>query len=145
MKKVRLATVAEIERAQDKIYPAGCTLIVLSAAHQNSNHIRYMAEAAKVEERFAVVIPHKGVIPEFLYAAIKRAAPEFFHNYQTGINLQYDVLAKYYKVEFTEDLHIQQSIVDKIKVFERAEQMEEEIINTLKEFKRTMLSKMFPR
>lgn len=141
MKKIRLKELAEIERGQNTIYPAGCTLIPLSAS--SVKLIKYMSDADEVGGRFAVVIPHKGVIPEYLFISIMRAAPEFFHKYQTTINLQYDTLLEYYLVDFDKDVRVQLDIANKMKILNILEHKEEYVIKELKELKRTFLSKMF--
>lgn len=141
MRKIRLKELAEIERGKNKIYPAGCTLIPLSAS--SLELIKYMPDADEIGGRFAVVIPHEGVVPEYLFISIMRAAPEFFHKYQTTINLQYETLLEYYLVDFDEDVHVQLDIANKMKILGMLERKEEEVIKELKELKRTFLSKMF--
>lgn len=76
MRKVKIIKLATIERAQDKIYPAGCTLIPLSASAPEL--VRFLDTASAVENRFAVVIPNEKVIPEFLFITVQRASARFF-------------------------------------------------------------------
>ena len=77
MRKIRLKELAEIERGKNKIYPAGCTLIPLSAS--SLELIKYMPDADEIGGRFAVVIPHEGVVPEYLFIRKRRKTPVFRH------------------------------------------------------------------
>ena len=142
MRKIKIIKLAAIERAQDKIYPAGCTLIPLSASAPEL--VRFLETASAVENRFAVVIPNEKVIPEFLFITVQRASARFFHTYQTGINLQFNTLLKYFKVEFTDNKERQSEIVEAVRKCDQIALKEELAIGVLKEIKRNMLQRMFP-
>lgn len=139
----KLSELASIERAQkDKIYPSGCTLIPLSAASHKL--IRYLEEAEKVDSRYAVAIPKGQVIPKFLHIIIKMAAPRFFHTYQTGMNLQIDILLEYYRVKYIPDVNKQREIAQAVLLVEQQERLELQEIERLKALKKRHMKMMFP-
>lgn len=75
---------------------------------------------------------------------VQRASARFFHTYQTGINLQFNTLLKYFKVEFTENKERQSEIVEAVRKCDQIALKEELAIGVLKEIKRNMLQRMFP-
>lgn len=141
-KIIPLTEIATIERANESvIYPDGCTLIPLSAADYKL--IRFLNVPGHIDNRFAVVKPHKGINCRYVYICILQVAPKFFHTYQTGINLQMNILQTYFTIPYHGDLVLQTYIADLVENLETAIVKEERIITEVKIMKETMLAKMF--
>lgn len=139
----KLAELSDIERAvKGKIYPTGCTLIPLSAA--DARLIRYHGEAGEVSNRFAVVNPHAGINGRYLYIAIMWAADNFFHKYQTGINLQLPILLKYFKVQFHNNKDVQDEIANRMFLIDTEIANVEKEIEHEQDMKKFLLNNMFP-
>ncbi len=140
-RKIKLSKVADIERGKnDKIYPAGCTLIPLSASDYTL--IKYLKNADTVSSRFAVVRPHEFVNSEYLYIAILQAAEAFFATYKTGINLQLSILQKFFTIRYHDDSSTQKYIVDHIQLVNQYVQNVIYEMETYKNMKKNMLSRM---
>lgn len=130
---------ADIERAKkDKIYPAGCTLIQLSATH---GQMVYMMTDQHVDGRYAVVMPHENVTGRYLYISIENVWEDFFHGAKTGINLMIsalDSLVVYYDTSASG----QRTTIELYEAIEKQMQLENSLINGYKQVKETMLDKM---
>lgn len=137
----KLSEVAQIERAKKgKEYPAGCSLIALSAT---KGDVEYLSEEGEVDTRYAVIIPDTQiVISQYLYYAICYAFPEFLHRHRTGINLQLDEV-QFLKVT-VHSLVKQQEFVDVIEQVDRRIEQEHSIVTKTKDLKRSMLGELFP-
>lgn len=137
----KLTEVAQIERAKKgKKYPAGCTLIALSAT---KGDVEYLEEAGEVETRYAVIIPDTSIVTEkYLYCAICFFFPEFLHRHRTGINLQFEEL-KYLQVA-VHSLADQKEFVNELQQIDRRIKQEEEIITKTQDLKKSMLGRLFP-
>ena len=137
----KLTEVAQIERAKKgKTYPAGCTLIALSAT---KGDVEYLEEAGEVETRYAVIIPDTKIVTErYLYSAICFFFPEFLHRHRTGINLQFDEL-KYLQVA-VHSLADQKEFVKELEQIDQRIKQEEEIITKTQDLKKSMLGRLFP-
>lgn len=134
-----LKEVAQIERAQKgKIYPAGCTLIALSAA---KGDVEYLEEAGEVETRFAVVIPDSRIVlAKYLYISINQYFAEFLHKHRTGINLQFSEL-EYFKIG-VHDMKTQKEIICSIENTNTLIEKEEQLVNRGRDMKKYMLDRM---
>lgn len=139
IKTVNITELANIERSSGKIYPAGCTLIQVSATR---GQVLYNAEEAEVPAKYAVVIANDKVFPKYLYHMISFQADAFFHAIQTGLNIQMDTLNEM-KLKIHTDLDKQAEIVKYLDVIEKMESKEERTIELLKQAKQTNLSEMF--
>lgn len=142
MAEVKIDDIAQVERAKNgKIYPAGCTLIALSAT---KGEVEYLEEDGEVETRYAVIIPDKQVVSgRYLYCALCYIFPEFLHKHRTGINLQFDEL-RFLKVAVY-SLEDQQKFVEKLEQIDRRIRQEDEIIIKTKDLKQSMLERLFPQ
>lgn len=142
-KLIPLSEVCTMERAKKgRRYPKGCTIIPLSAA--GPELIRFLDENVEVDTRFAVVIPKTGVNDYYLYIAIRNAADKFFWQYQSGINLKYEILVKYFKIMFHEDRQTQDRIAREIRTIAEEKRAAEKELAFYRGVKRTMLSLRFP-
>lgn len=140
-KRVNIYDIADVERAiKGKIYPAGCTLIPLSAAISTPN--RMTTEAGEIESRWAVVQPKDNVNPVYLFAIIGREYPHFKAKFMTTINLQFGQL-KNLEVDYHPDKSIQNTIAETLERVEDLAEKERRIVETLKEQKKYYLGTMF--
>ncbi len=139
---VNIYDIADIERAvKGKNYPAGCTLIPLSAATSTPN--KYMEEPGAVETRYAVAIPKGGVNSKYLFIAIERAYERFKYRYMTTINMQFGQL-KHLELDYHEDGEVQDEIVRMVQEAERLEMKEQAIVEHLQAQKKYFMGTMFP-
>lgn len=139
----RLIEIADIERAKKgKIYPAGCTLIALSATKGVGDN-KYHEADGEVEPRYAVIRPRIEILPKYLFISIQVAFSEFYQAWHTGINLQIDKL-EFLKVKIHE-LEAQATIVEFYKKMTYLEEKEEQLIQKAKNVKKGYLDKLFPR
>ncbi|CYU77385.1 hypothetical protein HO662_02765 [Streptococcus suis] len=138
-KLVKITELASIERSSGKVYPAGCTLIQISATR---GQVLYHAEEAEVPAKYAVVTANDKVLPKYLYHIISFQADAFFHAIQTGLNIQIDTLNEM-KLKIHTDLEKQAEIVKHLDVIKKMEAKEEATIELLKQVKQTNLNKMF--
>lgn len=141
IKTVNITELANIERSSGKVYPAGCTLIQVSATR---GQVLYHAEEAEVPAKYAVVTANDKVLPKYLYHMISFQAGSFIHAIQTGMNIQIDTLNDM-KLKIHTDLDKQAEIVRYLDVIERMEAKEEIAIELLKQAKQTNLSEMFAK
>ena len=141
MKLVKITELASIERSSGKAYPAGCTLIQVSATR---GQVLYHAEEAEIPSHYAVFSPNDKVLPKYLYHMISFQAGRFIHTIQTGLNIQMDTLNEM-KLKIHTDLEKQAEIVKYLDVIEMMEIKEETTIELLKQAKQTNLSEMFAK
>ena len=139
IRTVNITELATIERSSGKIYPAGCTLIQVSATN---GQVLYHVEEAEVPAKYAVVSANDKILPKYLYHMISFQADAFFHAIQTGLNIQIESLNEM-KLKIHTDLEKQTEIVKYLDVIEKTEASEEAIIELLKQAKQTNLSDMF--
>lgn len=136
---VRLQEVATIERAEKgKLYPKGCILIALSAT---KGQVEYSEDGGEVDSRWAVVIPHEGYVPEYIYYSIERSFPEFLEKYMTGINLQIKGL-DYLEIA-VHPINEQKELVRMLGIVEEKQKKEERLLEKWKDVKKYYLGKMF--
>ena len=139
IKTVNITELANIERSSGKVYPAGCTLIQVSATN---GQVLYHVEEAEVPAKYAVVTANDKVLPKYLYHMISFRAGRFIHTIQTGLNIQIDSLSEM-KLKIHTELGKQAEIVRYLDVIEKMEASEETTIELLKQAKQTNLSEMF--
>lgn len=139
MKVVKITELASIERSSGKVYPAGCTLIQISATN---GQVLYHDKETEVPAKYAVVTANDRVLPKYLYHMISFQADAFFHAIQTGLNIQLEALSEM-KLKVHTDLEKQAEIVSYLDVIEKMEASEEATIELLKQAKQTSLSEMF--
>lgn len=140
MGRKKITEIAEVERAQnERVYPAGCTLIALSATKPEPE---YTTEARKIDSRYAVIIPQK-IHPEYLFEAVKWELPEFLHRHRTGINLQFSELKHLSIAVITEKEQIAwMKVIGKLN--DQIEKEKKEI-SRMKDMKAWYLDNMFPK
>ena len=141
IKTINITELANIERSSGKIYPAGCTLIQVSATN---GQVLYHAAEAEIPAKYAVITANDKVLPKYLYHMISFRADAFFHAIQTGLNIQIDSISEM-KLKIHTDLDKQAEIVKYLDVIERMEASEEATIELLKQAKQTNLNEMFAK
>lgn len=139
MKVVNVTELASIERSSGKVYPAGCTLIQISATN---GQVLYHDKDGEVPAKYAVITANDRVLPKYLYHMISFQADAFFHAIQTGLNIQLEALSEM-KLKVHTDLEKQAEIVSHLDVIEKMEASEEATIALLKQAKQTSLNEMF--
>ena len=139
IRTVNITELARIERSSGKVYPAGCTLIQVSATR---GQVLYHAEEAEIPSHYAVFLPNDKVLPKYLYHMISFQAGHFIYTVQTGLNIQMDSLEEM-KLKIHTDLEKQAEIVKYLDIIEKMEAKEETTIELLKQAKQTNLSEMF--
>ena len=139
VRTVNITELAKIERSSGKIYPAGCTLIQVSASR---GQVLYNVEDAEIPAKYAVITANDRVLSKYLYHMISFQADPFFHAIQTGLNIQIESLNET-KLKIHTDLEKQAEIVRYLDVIEKMEASEEVTIELLKQAKQTNLSEMF--
>ena len=139
IKTVNITELAKIERSSGKTYPAGCTLIQISATR---GQVLYHVEEAEIPSHYAVFLPNDKVLPKYLYHMISFQAGRFIYTVQTGLNIQIDSLNEM-KLKIHTNLGKQAEIVRYLDVIEKMEAKEETTIELLKQAKQTNLSEMF--
>ena len=130
-----------VERAKKgKIYPAGTVLIQLSATE---GEVLRLKEDGAVDARYACLVPKKNENAEYFFRVIESTIGEFCETYQTGINLQFDVL-KNYNVEYSKNENEQKSFCERIGKLDELISFEEGLIENWQNAKKYFLEKMFP-
>lgn len=144
MKKVRITDIGIVERAiKNKIYPKHSTLVKLSASDDTSKGgVQLLQKDSEVEQRFAVIVPYSEFDKRYIYFAIFNYFDEFFHKYNTGINLQFNNLIEM-EIEICEDKNEQIRIADVLEENEKLIELESMYIETFKKVKEYFLDKMF--
>lgn len=144
MKKIKITDIGIVERAvKNKIYPKHSTLVKLSASDDTSKGgVQLLQKDSEVEQRFAVIIPYSEFDKRYIYFAIFNYFDEFFHKYNTGINLQFNNLIEM-EIEICEDKNEQIRIADVLEENEKLIELESMYIETFKKVKSYFLEKMF--
>lgn len=138
-KKVKLLDIASIERATNKEYSSGVTIVQVSATR---GQVEYVNEAKTIESKYIVLKPCDKFDSKYFYFAVKNSADEFFYKFQTGLNMKVEDF-KHMELYVEDDINIQKEQVENMEIIERAILLSEQELSEVKEFKNTMLSKLF--
>lgn len=141
--KLPITEICDIERTvKDKIYPAGTVYLQVSATHGQI----LMTESIQTLEpgKYVVFKPKRLVDSYYLKEVLSLAMPNFAKTYMTGINIQVGEL-KHLEIEWIENVQEQRLFVQNIGKLNTAISNEQQCIERLKEFKKQMLSRMFPQ
>ena len=136
----RLGDVANIDRAKKgKIYPAGTVYIQVSATH---GQIYILNEPSEIETKFATIIPKDNkYIPMYFKIALETQMPEQLQQYQTGINIQIDML-KEIDVMLHQGKEEQLFIASIMAQYDKTLDIHESYIKRLEDFKTIMIEEM---
>lgn len=140
-----VAEIATVERAvAKKIYPAGTTLIRMSAVKGfvEESVFKYVEEPGPIESMYCCIVPNEDMIrPRVMHELIGTVLDEYMHTYVSGMNIQ----AKDFRfLEIPVAPMAEQ--VELEKQLNRLDQEEKEtrkLITALKDFKAIMLDHMF--
>lgn len=138
-RKVKLLDIASIERATNKEYSKGVTIVQISATR---GQVKYVNESKTIESHYVVIKPCDKFDSKYFYYAVKNSADEFFYKFQTGLNMKIDEF-KHMELYIEDDINIQKEQVKNMEIIERAILLSEQELSETKEFKNTMLSKLF--
>lgn len=142
-KVVLVSEAGNIERAQaGKVYPAGTYIIPLSGVNRAVCEV--LMEPREVNSRFACITFKGDMNPHYLAAIMDREIDKFLTRYATDINLQFEALEKYFKIEIHTDKATRDAIGEMQRRAQEAILQETKVIELHKECKKYFLSNMFP-
>lgn len=146
MGRMRSVTeIATVERAvAKKIYPAGTTLIRMSAVkgYLEDAVLKYVEEPGEIDSKYCCIVPDENVIrPRILFELIGTALDEYMHTYVSGMNIQakdfrfleIPVLPMAEQIELEKELNR----------LDEEERQTQKLITALKDFEAIMLDHMF--
>lgn len=139
IKKIRVKEVCKIQRASGREYPKGTIYLQVSASDKK---IKILQEEKTLESKYVVFLTDMN--SEYLFICMERTENIFYEKYVgKNINIQVESLDKW-EIEMHTDEEIQNKIVEQQKKAKQELEREEQILNALKELKKTMLKGMFP-
>ena len=138
-RNLKLEDVAIWERSKkDKVYPAGSTLIQVSATTGNTE---YLTKPSKVESKYAVITANEGVNARYLNIVINKNVDHFISKYRAGLNIQIDDL-KHMDIQL-HDKETQDVVVMYIEKIENEIDKELKLKNTCIKTKKRFTEDMF--
>ena len=146
MGRMRSVTeIATVERAvAKKIYPAGTTLIRMSAVkgYLEDAVLKYVEEPGEIDSKYCCIVPDENVIrPRILFELIGTALDEYMHTYVSGKNIQ----AKDFRfleipvLPMAEQIELEKQL----NRLDEEERQTQKLITALKDFEAIMLDHMF--
>ena len=146
MGRMRSVTeIATVERAvAKKIYPAGTTLIRMSAVkgYLEDAVLKYVEEPGEIDSKYCCIVPDENVIrPRILFELIGTALDEYMHTYVSGMNIQ----AKDFRfleipvLPMAEQIELEKQL----NRLDEEERQTQKMITALKDFEAIMLDHMF--
>ena len=146
MGRMRSVTeIATVERAvAKKIYPAGTTLIRMSAVkgYPEDSVLKYVEEPGEIDSKYCCIVPDENVIrPRILFELIGTALDEYMHTYVSGMNIQ----AKDFRfleipvLPMAEQIELEKQL----NRLDEEERQTQKLITALKDFEAIMLDHMF--
>lgn len=140
-----IAEIATVERAvAKKIYPAGTTLIRMSAVKGfvEESVFKYVEEPGLIESMYCCIVPNEDMIrPRVMHELIGTVLDEYMHTYVSGMNIQ----AKDFRfLEIPVAPMAEQVELEKqLNQLDQEEKETRKLIAALKKFKAVMLDDMF--
>ena len=146
MGRMRSVTeIATVERAvAEKIYPAGTTLIRMSAvnSYTGDNVLKYLEKPGEAESKYCCIVPNENIIrPRVMFELIGTVLDEYMHTYVSGMNIQ----AKDFRfLEIPVAPMAEQIELEKqLNRSDEEEKQTQKLITALKDFKTIMLDRVF--
>lgn len=145
MGRMRSVTeIATVERAvAKKIYPAGTTLIRMSAVKRYMDAVlKYVEEPGEIDSKYCCIVPDENLIrPRVMFELIGTVLDEYMHTYVSGMNIQ----AKDFRfLEIPVAPMAEQIELEKqLNRLDEEEKQTQKLITALKDFKTIMLDHMF--
>lgn len=140
-----VAEIATVERAvAKKIYPAGTTLIRMSAvnSYTGDDVLKYLEKPGEAESKYCRIVPNENVIrPRVLFGLIDTVLDKYMHMYISGMNIQ----AKDFRfleipvLPMAEQIELEKQL----NRLDEEEKQTQKLITALKDFKAIMLDHMF--
>lgn len=140
-----IVEIATVERAvAKKIYPAGTTLIRMSAVkgYMEDAVLKYVEEPGEIDSKYCCIVPNENIIrPRVMFELIGTALDEYMHTYVSGMNIQ----AKDFRfLEIPVAPMAEQIELEKqLNRLDEEEKQTQKLITALKDFKTIMLDHMF--
>ena len=140
-----IVEIATVERAvAKKIYPAGTTLIRMSAVkgYMEDAVLKYVEEPGEIDSKYCCIVPNENIIrPRVMFELIGTVLDEYMHTYVSGMNIQ----AKDFKfLEIPVAPMAEQIELEKqLNRLGEEEKQTQKMITALKDFKAIMLDHMF--
>lgn len=140
-----IAEIATVERAvAKKIYPAGTTLIRMSAvnSYTGDDVFKYLKKPGEAESKYCCIVPNENVIrPRVLFGLIDTVLDKYMHTYVSGMNIQ----AKDFRfLEIPVAPMAEQIELEKqLNQLDQEEKETQKLIASLKDFKAVVLDRMF--
>lgn len=137
--------IATVERAvAKKIYPAGTTLIRMSAVrgYMEDAVLKYVEKPGEIDSKYCCIVPDETIIrPRILFELIGTMLDEYMHTYVSGMNIQ----AKDFRfleipvLPMAEQIELEKQL----NRLDEEEKQTQKLITALKDFKAIMLDHMF--
>lgn len=140
-----IVEIATVERAvAKKIYPAGTTLIRMSAVkgYMEDAVLKYVEEPGEIDSKYCCIVPNENIIrPRVMFELIGTVLDEYMHTYVSGMNIQ----AKDFRfLEIPVAPMAEQIELEKqLNRLDEEEKQTQKLITALKDFKTIMLDHMF--
>lgn len=140
-----IVEIATVERAvAKKIYPAGTTLIRMSAVkgYMEDAVLKYVEEPGEIDSKYCCIVPNENIIrPRVMFELIGTVLDEYMHTYVSGMNIQ----AKDFRfLEILVAPMAEQIELEKqLNRLDEEEKQTQKLITALKDFKTIMLDHMF--
>lgn len=140
-----IVEIATVERAvAKKIYPAGTTLIRMSAVkgYMEDTVLKYVEEPGEIDSKYCCIVPNENIIrPRVMFGLIGTVLDEYMHTYVSGMNIQ----AKDFRfLEIPVAPMAEQIELEKqLNRLDEEEKQTQKLITALKDFKTIMLDHMF--
>lgn len=140
-----IVEIATVERAvAKKIYPAGTTLIRMSAVkgYMEDAVLKYVEEPGEIDSKYCCIVPDENIIrPRVMFGLIGTVLDEYMHTYISGMNIQ----AKDFRfLEIPVAPMAEQIELEKqLNRLDEEEKQTQKLITALKDFKTIMLDHMF--
>lgn len=140
-----IVEIATVERAvAKKIYPAGTTLIRMSAVkgYMEDTVLKYVEEPGEIDSKYCCIVPNENIIrPRVMFELIGTVLDEYMHTYVSGMNIQ----AKDFRfLEIPVAPMAEQIELEKqLNRLDEEEKQTQKLITALKDFKTIMLDHMF--
>lgn len=140
-----VAEIATVERAvAKKIYPAGTTLIRMSAVkgYLEDAALKYVEDPGEIDSKYCCIVPNENIVrPRVMHELIGAVLDEYMHTYVSGMNIQ----AKDFRfLEIPVAPMAEQIELEKqLNKLGQEEKETKKLIASLKDFKAVMLDHMF--
>lgn len=144
-RSVSLLELCDIERSKsDKLYPKGSCYIQISACRRKGlEQFKMLHTDARLESKYAVVIPKIKIYSAYLLITLNNSADEFMCKYVgTNINIQIENF-RHFKILFHDDYDEQKRVAEQFEVIEKLEEYERQQIKRYKDIKKWSLDNLF--